>query len=281
MPAKEIELKHKQMFYPTVRVRTGRAGGSGTVVYSKVHDKEVHTYVITNHHVIAENIAVEKKWDSVLKKKVDKETLDTVQVEFFRYNNFSHCVGSFAVEADIVAYSEFEGGEDWALLRCRDKENVCEYVANIFPRDDVDNIHIFDEVFAVGASLGHPPIATDGHIAYMDDEIDHYNYWMSTAQTIFGNSGGAVYRWSRARKCYEYVGIPSRIQVKLLGFSADAITHMGYFIPIERIYKLLESNCFQFIYDEDKTPKQCEKMREKKREAARKEDRDDDPDSAE
>ena len=32
---KKIIQKHEQMFYPTVRVRTKNAGGSGTVVYSE------------------------------------------------------------------------------------------------------------------------------------------------------------------------------------------------------------------------------------------------------
>ena len=98
--SKEIIQKHEQMFYPTVRVRTKKAGGSGTVVYSKKYEDEYYTYVITNHHVIADSVKIEKKWDSVLKRKVDKEKLDTVFVEFFRYNNYSHTVGSFAVEAE-------------------------------------------------------------------------------------------------------------------------------------------------------------------------------------
>tara|TARA_B100000575_G_C23088442_1_gene627409 strand:- start:436 stop:1260 length:825 start_codon:yes stop_codon:yes gene_type:complete len=262
--SKEIIQKHEQMFYPTVRVRTKKAGGSGTVVYSKKHGEEVHTYVITNHHVIADSVKIEKKWDSVLKRKTDKEKLDTVFVEFFRYNNYSHTVGSFAVEADIVAYSEVEGGQDWALLRVRDKENTADWVANLFPLDDLDNVHIFDETYAVGASLGHPPVASNGMITYMDDEIDSYKYWMSSAPTIFGNSGGAVYRWSDSRKQYEYIGVPSRISIQPMGFSADAITHMGYFIPIERVYKLLEENDYQFIYDEKVSIEDCEKARDKK-----------------
>jgi len=262
--SKEIIQKHEQMFYPTVRVRTKKAGGSGTVVYSKKHGEEVYTYVITNHHVIADSVKIEKKWDSVLKRKTDKEKLDTVFVEFFRYNNYSHTVGSFAVEADIVAYSEVEGGQDWALLRVRDKENTADWVANLFPLDDLDNVHIFDETYAVGASLGHPPVASNGMITYMDDEIDSYKYWMSSAPTIFGNSGGAVYRWSDSRKQYEYIGVPSRISIQPMGFSADAITHMGYFIPIERVYKLLEENDYQFIYDEKVSIEDCEKARNKK-----------------
>ena len=177
--SKEIIQKHEQMFYPTVRVRTKKAGGSGTVVYSKKHGDEVHTYVVTNQHVISDSVSILKKWDPVLKRKVDKEKLDTVYVEFFRYNNYSHTIGSFAVEADIVAYSEVDGGQDWALLRVRDKENTADWVANMFPLDDIDNVHIFDKTFAVGASLGHPPVASEGMITYMDDEIDSYKYWMS------------------------------------------------------------------------------------------------------
>lgn len=261
---KTIEQKHKQMFYPTVRVRTRKSGGSGTVVYSEKVGKEYHTYVITNHHVIANCINIEKKWNPVLKKKVDTETIDTVFAEFFKYNNYSHSVGSYAVEADIVAYSEYDGGQDWALLRIRDKEDKAEYVADIFPIKEIDSVHIFDKVFAVGASLGHPPIASEGHISYMDDEIDHFKYWMSSAPTIFGNSGGAVYRWSNSRKKYEYIGIPSRISVQAMGFSADAITHMGYFIPIDRIYKLLKDNDYQFIYDSSYSIEQCEAARKKK-----------------
>ena len=270
--SKEIIQKHEQMFYPTVRVRTKKAGGSGTVVYSKKHGEEVHTYVITNHHVIADSVKIEKKWDSVLKRKTDKEKLDTVFVEFFRYNNYSHTVGSFAVEADIVAYSEVEGGQDWALLRVRDKENTADWVANLFPLDDLDNVHIFDETYAVGASLGHPPVASNGMITYMDDEIDSYKYWMSSAPTIFGNSGGAVYRWSDSRKQYEYIGVPSRISIQPMGFSADAITHMGYFIPIERVYKLLEENDYQFIYDDKISIDDCNKARDKKQKPKKDED---------
>ena len=272
--SKEIIQKHEQMFYPTVRVRTKKAGGSGTVVYSEKYNDEVYTYVITNHHVISDSVHIEKKWDPVLKRKVDKEILDTVYVEFFRFNNYSHTIGSFAVEADIVAYSDVEGGQDWALLRVRDKENKADYVANMFPLKDIENVHIFDDCFAVGASLGHPPVASNGMITYMDDEIEHYKYWMSSAPTIFGNSGGAVYRWSGNRKQYEYIGIPSRISIQPMGFSADAITHMGYFIPIERVYKLLEDNDYQFIYDSKFSIEDCQKAR-KEKQAPEKEDKED------
>jgi S1-C subfamily serine protease len=259
--SRESVQMHKEIFYPTVRVRTSRSGGSGTVIYSEKSEKGYDTYIVTNHHVIADCVNIRKSWNPVLKRKIDTEILDTVGIEYFKYNNYSSCIGSFAVEADIVAYSEYEGGQDWALLKTRDVEAKAPYVSNMYPRELLDQVHIFDKVYACGASLGHPPIVTDGHISFMDDEIDHFKYWMSTAPTIFGNSGGGVFRYSKTRKRYEYVGIPSRITMQPMGFSADAITHMGYFIPIDRVYQLLDDNDYQFLYDNSFTKEQCEKSR--------------------
>ena len=76
--SKDIIQKHEQMFYPTVRVRTKKAGGSGTVVYSKKHKDEVYTYVITNHHVIegAKKIAVRNGIGKVTNAKVAATSKD-------------------------------------------------------------------------------------------------------------------------------------------------------------------------------------------------------------
>ena len=169
-----------------------------------------------------------------------------------------------------------DGGQDWTLLRMRDTENKADWVSNMFPLDDIENVHIFDKCYAVGASLGHPPVASEGMITYMDDEIEHYKYWMSSAPTIFGNSGGAVYRWSGNRKRYEYIGIPSRISIQPMGFSADAITHMGYFIPIDRVYGLLEDNDYQFIYDSSVSIDEWKKARKAKQKPKENKDKDED-----
>ena len=47
--------------------------------------------------IVSDNIKVVKRWNPILKKKVDTEILDTCSVEFFQYNNHSNCIGSFAV----------------------------------------------------------------------------------------------------------------------------------------------------------------------------------------
>jgi hypothetical protein len=113
----------------------------------------------------------------------------------------------------------------------------------------------------VGAGLGHPPLQTQGQIAGTSDKIDNYEYWLSTAPTIFGNSGGAVFLAGTG----EYIGIPSRISVVALGMGGSAITHMSYMIPITNIYDFIDDNMFQFIYDPNFTSAQCREMRKKKR----------------
>ena len=60
-----------------------------------------------------------------------------------------------------------------------------------------------------------------------------------------------------------------------MGFSADAITHMGYFIPIDRVYNLLDENDYQFIYDDSISIEDCKKSRKKKQNPEKK-DKDED-----
>ena len=62
------------------------------------------------------------------------------------------------------------------------------------------------------------------------------------------------------------------MSIRPMGFSADAITHMGYFIPVDRIYYLLEKNDYQFIYDDSYSIDQCKKARDKKQEKKKEEE---------
>ena len=45
---------------------------------------------------------------------------------------------------------------------------------------------------------------------------------------------------------------------------------MGYFIPIDRVYSLLEENDFQFIYDDSISIGKCEKARKAKQKPEKK-----------
>jgi len=274
----KIKKCHDEVLYPTVLVRTRKASGSGTVLYSKLKDQsksEYETYILTNHHVIDDCIKVSKEWDPMLGAEIKKETRSTVNVEFYRYKHYSRCIGRFSVEADIVTYDK---DQDVALLKLRSVEKV-PAVAQLYS-DDIENIHVFDKVVACGCQLAHPPIHTRGEIMFMDDEIDNYNYWLSNAQIIFGSSGGGIYLDKNGK--HEFIGIPSRIAMS--GWS-DAITHMGYFVPVDRIFTWLKDEYYHFIYDSKVDPAKCEKLRNRKKIALKKaflekqkSELDDDPD---
>lgn len=256
----DIQQKHEEMLYPCVRVRSLKAGGSGTVVYSGADaEGRYHTYVVTCEHVVDDLIKVEKKWDPLTKVDRRMEVLNKARVELFYYEHLSRCKGSSGEHrANIVAYDK---DEDIALLEVERYETPLEYVAHLYPENQTEAIHVMDPLWCVGAAMGHEPITTFGMLSFMDQEIDGKNYWMTTAQSIFGNSGGSVFRYSKERDRHEFLGMPARITVAMFGFSAEAITHMGFFVPITRIYELLEKNHFGFIYDASKTYEQCREER--------------------
>ena len=259
--SKEVQEKHEGMLYPTVRVRTDKAGGSGTVIYSGMipgKTDKYETYLLTNNHVIASNIKVEKKWSTLLKREVKTDVLSDCSVEFFNFEYGSWESGQSTYKGEIMCYDK---DMDLGLLKLKSETRV-PFVAKMFPKDQhKERLRMFMNLYAVGCGLGHPPLATQGNLTGLSDVIDNYPYWLSSAPTIFGNSGGAVF----LADTYEYIGIPSRIAVTLSGFGSDAITHLSFFIPITSIYKFLEEQMFMFIYDGDMTSKDCEKMRKTKR----------------
>jgi hypothetical protein len=101
-------------------------------------------------------------------------------------------------------------------------------------------------------------------------EAETYDIKLSPCHSFFAdgvlvhNSGGGVFIKHDDR--WRYLGIPSRITVAFIGYSADAITHMGYFIPIKRIYGWLRDNCYQFLWDDRYSKEECDQIRNEKRE---------------
>ena len=99
-------------------------------------------------------------------------------------------------------------------------------------------------------------------------EEDTYDLKIEKSHNFFAdgvlahNSGGACFLLSTG----EFIGVPSRITVRLTGFSTDAITHMMYFIPISSVYDFLEDQVYMFIYDDATNSDECAEIRKKKRE---------------
>lgn len=249
---------HERYIYPVVRITVGSAGGSGTVIYSKGSS----TLILTNHHVIEDGIKIEDVWDRDLGKNVKKEKLSIVYVEIFKYRNISIPVGTLKIEADIVAYNS---AEDMALIKLRSEEPV-KYVAPFCPKDKAEIVNVMDETIAVGCSLLFPPLPTVGVITRRGFQHQALEFGMSSSQIIYGNSGGALFLTSG-----ELIGIPSLVAV--VGWGTP-VTHMGAYIPITRVYRWLEKEHFEFIWDPAKTEDECQKARradiERKKEQERK-----------
>lgn len=238
-----VTQMHEEMLYPSVRVKAKGGMGSGTVIYSSQYEGEQHTYVLTNHHVVAGNITVKSEWSSKAQKEVKTERLTPVTVEWFDYNDMSREVGTRGKSADIVAYNV---SLDLALIRIKDKEAKIKYVVNLAPENR--NLFLFEEAWAVGSGLGQPPFPTVGMISNLDQTIKGNRYIFASAQIIFGNSGGTLYHYEVACDCFEMIGVPSMMSGN---WSSGPVTHMGWAIPMETVYGFLRSHDKHFIWGEE------------------------------
>lgn len=255
----DIRKLHEQVLFPQVRVKTQKAGGSGTIIYSAPsEDGTTHTYALTCHHVVDEAISVKNEWDSKVGRERKREFRQLVTVEFFDWSNVvhGHRPLNYSCDAEIMAYDK---DHDMALLRLRTIKPA-EYVAKVMAPGDDRAMQIGSPVVAVGCALLHDPVLTEGIVTHFGDEIDGKLYWMSNAQIIFGNSGGAMFATGKNAD-YEFIGIPSRIAIS--GWSSP-ITHMGYFSPVTRVHEFFDEQTYQFLTPgSSATEKSCEEERKR------------------
>jgi hypothetical protein len=255
-----VRKKHEKFLYPVVRVYTNKAAGSGTVVWSKCDatgDDEFQTFILTNHHVIADCITTKEDWDSLLKKKIEKEYLEIPRVEIFDYVHDSTVVSSNSHRAKIIAY---DVNHDLAVLKLESPKCV-EYIAELIPRDEIKNLRLFTDVVVSGCSMAHEPFCTFGHITFLKELIEQKNYIMYSAASYFGNSGGALFHEDKGW----LMGVPSRLTGIQLGFGMDMVTHMGFGAHPERIYEFFEEQELRFFFDPKDTFEEAMKRRESKK----------------
>jgi hypothetical protein len=227
--------QHEEMLDTAIRVDTS---GSGTVLYSKKHNEEWESYILTNFHVIARQITLREVWNPLKGEKEKRETREPVTAFWFDYVKCARSVGTRGRIADIVAHDQ---QRDLALLRLRDTERGVERIAHMLPEDESPKLG--QTVWAIGAGLGFPPSMTSGEMAFAEQMIEGYRYQLATAPIIFGNSGGSLFSYSEVRKQYEMIGVPSRVSAS--GF--QVVTHMGWSIPTETMRTFLRDNYYGFI----------------------------------
>lgn len=255
---------HNKFIYPVVRVvsvgNREQRGGSGVVIYSAPVSKgssEFETYLLTNCHVIENLINITKKWHGQVGREIKVETRAEAMVEMFGYEDLSRITDAAAKRAELVAWDD---QKDLGLLRLRSSQPV-DFVAPLMtPANAKKNLFIFTPVYTVGCGLGVPPLVTTGHIGGFDFMIDNYPYTLTTAPSIYGNSGGGVF----CQETGEVIGITARIAVVLSGFMGSSpVTHMSFAISPETIYAFLEEQIYDFIVNPAKTSAACAKERER------------------
>jgi S1-C subfamily serine protease len=258
-----IRVIHEKCIYPVVRVRTDKAGGSGTIIYSKLREgaeeEEYQTFILTNHHVIEEAIVTKEDWDSVLKKNIRKEFLSPVSVEIFDYIR-SEVNSANSHSADIIAYDK---AHDLAILKL-DSPKKSEYVAELVDRKDVKNLYLAMDLCCVGCSLLHVPLISMGKLTSLKEIIENKLYVLSSTDGYLGNSGGALY----IQDSHRLIGVPSRVQAKQLGFGVDLITWLMFSSHPKRIYEFLDEQEMMFLYDNTDTFERAVERREQKRKKA-------------
>jgi S1-C subfamily serine protease len=215
-------LLQRDILGPSVQVNVQGSVGGGTLLYSR----DTHSYVVTACHVIQKLLAA----------GADEETRAPAEVTIYDERGAS----TDSVEGDLVAWDE---RKDLALLRLRTVHEL-RLVARLASRETLRSIRVFTPIYAVGCPLGHDPLPTLGEVATLNKELNGERFWMMSAPTIFGNSGGGVFH----RETRELVGV-SVMVCTYDGAVSTPVPHLGIMVSLETVYDWLDSLNYHFIYD--------------------------------
>jgi len=140
-------------------------------------------------------------------------------------------LGMISHQAKVIAE---QSDHDLALLLVY-LDEPWPYVAQLANRTEVENLEIFEPVYAVGCPLGNKPLPSVGEISSQEKRVSGSTFWMVNAPTFFGNSGGGIFHHSSGR----LVGISSMIYT--YGKRQPMVVpHMGLFVPLETVRSWLE-----------------------------------------
>jgi S1-C subfamily serine protease len=218
----DVAQMQREMMQTVVRVETPSGSGSGTIIFSRAVDHVgIVTLVLTNNHVIADD-------------GDDGDVVKDVSVDQYVYDKHGVQIETVVKRAKVISHDE---DSDLAVLQLADDVNVMP-VAYIEP--ETDALNVFDQVFAIGSGLGRPTFPTAGMISDTDVEMNGHRFIMESAPIIFGNSGGALFKYSETRKHYELVGVPS--EVPTYGKGHAVASHMGIAIPMAEVRQFLHQN---------------------------------------
>ena len=200
---------------PVVQLAGDATVGSGVLLASRPsEDGGWLTYLLTSWHVVRD-----------IYGSTDRVHLP-ITAKIYRPDGTTRFETAHMVDYDV--------GLDVALLTLDTREHQ-PYGARLASRERVRAVATFEDIYAVGCPLGNDPIPTPGEIAASSHDVEGGHYWMISAPTYIGNSGGGIFD----ARSYELLGIFSKIYTH--GSTRTTIVpHMGLATPLSVVYDWLD-----------------------------------------
>jgi len=223
--SRDAALLDRSILRPSVQV-VGRGGvGGGTVIRSEAESDGVYgTYIVTAFHVLQKVT----EHDPAGPRK-------PVQVKIYADGGDTE-----TVDSDLLIHDE---RRDLALLKLRSTKHYA-IAARLAARERIRETSVFTPIYAVGCPLGHDPLPSFGEITTLRKEVNGERFWMMSAPTIFGNSGGGVFH----RETLEMIGVSAMICTFDNPVSTP-VPHLGILVPLDSVYDWLRDNKFAFVFD--------------------------------
>ena len=203
-----------ELMGPTVQLAGDSTVGSGVLLRSReLEDGTYRTHLLTAWHVVRDILS-----DADGLERPIPVTLYSPQGET------SH---------DTATLLEFDPTLDVALL-VMNNTAAYAYGASLPGFERLERAGVFDPIYAVGCPLGNDPIPTYGEVADTEHKVGDEAYWMISAPTYIGNSGGGIFD----ARTHELLGIFSKIYTHG-NLRPTVVPHMGLVTPMDRIYAWL------------------------------------------
>lgn len=217
----EREIEHdpdglwRDLLGPTVQVSGAETVGTGVMLAPDVSAATgaATTYVLTAWHVVRD-------------LHTDPEVEPDIPITVYAPGKRTRMETAVLVEHDAEL--------DVALLRLRTTERM-DGGARLAPRGRLGSVRVFERIYAVGCPLGNDPIPTYGEIADVHHVVDGQSYWMVSAPTYIGNSGGGIFD----AETHELLGLFTKIYTHGT-VRPMVVPHMGLATPLADVYDWLD-----------------------------------------
>ena len=218
------KVRWADMVAPTVRLEGSSTVGSGVLIESTPHPdgRGYQTLVLTAWHVVRDIQANGTNDKLPVPIEIHRETGSRFEIGRLLAKN---------VELDA------------ALLVLQTREKI-QHGARLASPAALASMQIFDEVYAVGCPLGNDPIPTRGELSDLKHILDSTCYWMISAPTYIGNSGGGIFDGQERRLMAIFSKIYTHGTIR-----PTIIPHMGLASPLDAIYDWLETENIATIED--------------------------------